>query len=96
MADTLIERLPAGAAASELQLGAREGLTLQRGTVAMVQAQLDALGPDIDVKLLRAGNEAARDLTKLAVHVAEAEFRGRRDDELTELIALLAREKAKG
>jgi len=43
----------------------------------------------IDVKLLRAGNEAARDLTKLAVRVAEGAFKAQQGNTLVALLDAL-------
>ncbi len=97
-ADDILAVLPAtvdggaivkSAHAAVLDAGSLEGLELQRGSVRMVQAQLDALGPDIDVKLLRAGNEAARDLVKAALRVAEGAFRAQEGNALLQLLESL-------
>jgi hypothetical protein len=52
----------------------------------------------IDVKLLRAGNEAARDLTRLAVRVAEGAFKAQQGNQLVALLEQLkaAQEKKRG
>jgi len=75
--------------ADALNRGSLAGLKLQIRTVELVDAQLDALGADIDVKLLRAGNEAARDLTKLAVRVAEGAFKAQQGNTLVALLDAL-------
>lgn len=97
------EHLPAvgigGRAHSEtLHEGSLRGLVLQRDIVVGVQAQLDAVGiASVDVKLLRAGNEAARDLTRLAVRVAEGSFRAQQGLQLVQLLeALKAAQARKG
>jgi len=80
-----------GRAHSEtLHEGSLRGLVLQRDIVVGVQAQLDAVGIEhVDVKLLRAGNEAARDLTRLAVRVAEGSFRAQQGNQLVTLLEAL-------
>ncbi len=52
----------------------------------------------IDVKLLRAGNEAARMLTTLAVRVAEGAFKAQQGSQLVQLLEALkaAQEKKRG
>jgi hypothetical protein len=92
--------------------GSYRGLVLQRDIVLLVQRELDAAmasgvgsreTPDglptaaIDVKLLRAGNEAARDLTRLAVRVAEGAFKAQQGNQLVALLEALkaAQEKKK-
>ena len=87
-----------------LNEGSLAGLVLQRDTVRLVQrevslalAQQEAAGDDpdprlrpaIDVKLLRAGNEAARMLTHLAVRVAEGAFKREQGSELVQLLEAL-------
>jgi len=57
--------------------------------MSMVQGQLTRMGEDVDVKLLRAGNEAARDLTKLAVLVAEGAFKAQQGNTLVALLDAL-------
>jgi hypothetical protein len=101
VADALIEQggvalsgelaplLPGTGHAKVLEEGAYLGLELQRDTVLMVKAQLDRSGEDIDVKLLRAGNEAARDLTRLAVRVAEGAFKAQQGNQLVALLEQL-------
>lgn len=80
-----------------LNEGSLEGLVLQRDTVRMVQHEVTAAlaaqaaeeRPYIDVKLLRAGNEAARNLTMLAVRVAEGAFKREQGSELVQLLEAL-------
>jgi len=81
--------VPSNEHAVVLDSGSLAGLVLQRDTVLLVQSQLDALGAEIDVKLLRAGNEAARDLTKLAVRVAEGAFKAQQGNTLVALLDAL-------
>ena len=70
--------------------GSLRGLVLQRDIVVGVQGQLAAVGiENIDTKLLRAGNEAARDLTRLAVRVAEGSFRAQQGNQLVALLEAL-------
>lgn len=79
----------AGEHAVVLREGSLEGLKLQRDTVLLVHERLKAEGAEIDVKLLRAGNEAAAALTKLAIRASEGEFRSRRDNVLERLLGML-------
>jgi hypothetical protein len=77
--------------------GSLRGLVLQRDIVVGVQARLDAVGiENVDVKLLRAGNEAARDLTRLAVRVAEGAFKREQGSELVQLLEALKAAQGKG
>jgi hypothetical protein len=87
-----------GKAHSEtLHDGSLRGLVLQRDIVVGVQARLDAVGiENVDVKLLRAGNEAARDLTRLAVRVAEGAFKREQGSELVQLLEALKAAQGKG
>jgi len=89
-----------GRAHSEtLHDGSLRGLVLQRDIVVGVQGQLAAVGiENIDAKLLRAGNEAARDLTRLAVRVAEGAFKAQQGSQLVALLEALkaAQERKKG
>lgn len=73
----------------------REGILLQRDTVRLVQAQLDARGAEIDVRLLRAGNEAAMHLRRDAIRLAEDQFKARRSDVLEGLLEELKAQRAK-
>ena len=81
--------LPGNRHAELLEEGSYLGLELQRDTVRMVQGQLQRMGEGVDVKLLRAGNEAARDLTKLAVRVAEGAFKAQQGNTLVALLDAL-------
>jgi len=89
-----------GRAHSEtLHDGSLRGLVLQRDIVVGVQGRLAAVGiENIDAKLLRAGNEAARDLTRLAVRVAEGAFKAQQGSQLVALLEALkaAQERKKG
>jgi len=79
--------------------GSLRGLVLQRDIVVGVQGQLAAVGiENIDAKLLRAGNEAARDLTRLAVRVAEGAFKAQQGNQLVALLEALkaAQERKRG
>jgi len=87
-----------------LHEGSLRGLVLQRDTVLLVQREIDAAmalpagsgrTPEglptaaIDTKLLRAGNEAARMLTTLAVRVAEGAFKAQQGNQLVALLEQL-------
>lgn len=79
-----------------LHEGSLRGLVLQRDIVVGVQGQLDAVGiENVDVKLLRAGNEAARDLTRLAVRVAEGSFKAQQGSQLVTLLEALEAARAR-
>ena len=69
---------------------AREGLELQRATIMTVRAALDRDGEHVDVKLLRAGNDAAAVALKIAARIAEAKFRAASDQAMTELLGRIA------
>jgi hypothetical protein len=112
IADAMLERdevvaadgaviLPSDGHSRLLDEGSRAGLVLQRDTVLLAQAQLDAAGKPakkgetrpIDYKLLRLGNDAANALNRLAVRVAEGQFRVRRDDVLATLLEKLTKKE---
>lgn len=94
VADELVP-MPGGSEHAELlHIGSRDGLRLQVGTVQFAQRELeraeevraaDPMAP-IDYKLLRLGNDAANQLNRLAVRVAEGAFRAQKDDVLLRLL----------
>lgn len=93
--DTSVVPMPGGAEhAAILHVGSRDGLQLQWDTVKFAKRELeraeearasDPAAP-IDYKLLRLGNDAANQLSRLSVRVAEGMFRAKQDDVLVKLL----------
>ena len=81
--------------AGKLAAGASEGLALGIETVQLVRRVLAEQGEAIDVKLLRAGNDAGASLYKSALSAQQAQYQAQRDDDLARLIQIIAEEKAK-
>ena len=73
----------------------RRGLILSRKTVALIEAELDRQGLEIDPKLLRLGNDSAQAAARLSMRAAEGEFRARQGNALEKLLEQLAIENAK-
>lgn len=103
VAETLlaeVEAMPAakGTAAAVLDAATVDSLRMQHDIVLLSRPQVDAMREaqaagevvPIDYKLLRISNEAARDLNRLSVRVAEGQFRARRDDVLVRLLEQLS------
>lgn len=76
--------------ATLLREGMVEGLGLGVDTIKLVRGRLRQLGDEIDLKLLRVGNEAAALMVRVGTKIAEAEFRARREDRIGEILERLA------
>jgi hypothetical protein len=88
--------LPSDGHSQLLDEGSRDGLMLQRDTIRMARGQMldaQANAAPLDYKLLRLGNDAANALNRLAVRVAEGQFRVRRDDVLATLLEKLTKKE---
>lgn len=81
--------------AGKLAAGASEGLSLGIETVQLVREVLARDREAIDVKLLRAGNDAGASLYKSALSAQQAQYQAQRDDDLARLIQIIAEERAK-
>lgn len=98
-AESIIDGLPAvrdvpddqKTPAELLSEGTREGLILQRDTIRAVQAEFKTYGlVNVDMKLLRLGNEIGRGLAQLSLRVEAGEMRARQVDFVGQLLARLA------